>query len=85
MKSPMISVANYLDAEEKSGYSDLQVLRSGAGWYVGTTFLNTKDVPGVTFLEPGSRDSDYFGTKEEAEDFLRRLEGGEDMPIRLRP
>jgi hypothetical protein len=85
MKSPMIQTASYLDDKEKSGYSDLQVLKSAAGWYVGTTFWNTEDVPGVSFMEPGSRDSDYFASKEEAEDFLRRLEAGEDLEIRLLP
>lgn len=85
MKSPMIQTASYLDEKEKSGYSDLKVLKSGAGWYIGTTFENSEDVPGVTFTEPGSRDTDYFATEDEAKDFLRRLEAGEDLPIRMLP
>lgn len=85
MKSPMIQTANYMDATEKSGYSELKVLKSAAGWYVGTTFWNTEDFPDMPFMEPGSRDSDYFATEAEADDFLQRLEAGEDLPIRLLP
>lgn len=85
MKSVMIQSASYIDEEEKSKYSDLKVLKSGAGWYVGTTFSNSEDIPGTTFEEPGSRDSDYFATEQAATDFLKRLEAGEDLPIRLWP
>lgn len=42
-------------------YSDLQVLRSAAGWYVGTTHYNKKG-----FYEPGSRESEYFRTHHDA-------------------
>lgn len=66
MKSPMVTGATYIKPEDKSGYSDLQVLSSGAGYYVGT--LYTDPVNG--FCEPGSRDSDYFRTEEQAKAFL---------------
>lgn len=65
MKSPMIQNASYLT--EKTGYSELQVLSSAAGYYVGTTYTDPED----GFTEPGSRDSDYFRTHEEAERYLK--------------
>lgn len=80
----MIQHAAYLDKAEKSGYSELKVMRSAAGWYVGTTFRNT-EIPGMVFDEPGSRDTGYFATEAEAAEYLRRLEAGESLPIRLMP
>jgi hypothetical protein len=77
MKSPMVTAAPYIGAAEVDGYSDLQVLRSGAGWYVGTTYVNRDENGQVTFIEPGSRDSDYFATEAEAAEFLLRLEHGD--------
>jgi len=44
-------------------YTDLQVCRSGAGWFVGTMFHN-KTLGG--FIEQGSRESEYFATEKEA-------------------
>lgn len=76
MKSQMVQRANYISEDEKSGYSDLQVLRSNAGWYIGTIYTD-KD----GFQEPGSRDSEYFPTKEAAE---KALNTGEFTP-RLNP
>lgn len=80
MKSPMVVNADYLP--EKSGYSDMQVLRSGAGWYIGTLYTDPAD--GIQ--EPGSRDSDYFATEEQAKSYLRTLEisGDEVAAIVLR-
>jgi hypothetical protein len=43
-------------------YSDLRVLRSAAGWYVGTIYC-----PDSKTEEPGSRDTGYFASKEEAD------------------
>lgn len=68
MKSPMVEAAEYLIIDEKSKYSDLQVLRSAAGYYVGTTYDEH---------EPGSRDSDYFPDRISAELHLRAIERGE--------
>lgn len=62
MKSPMINNADFI--QNKDGYSALKVMKSAAGWYVGTTYTEN----GIT--EPGSRDSDYFGSREEAEHYL---------------
>ena len=61
----MISNATFV--EDKSAYSELKVLRSAAGFYVGTTY--SRD--GVE--EPGSRDSGYFATYDAAERFLNML------------
>lgn len=62
MKSPMIVNAGYITEGEKGNYTELQVLQSGAGFYVGTLYNNPEG-----YQEPGSRDSDYFRTREEAE------------------
>lgn len=53
-----------------TGYSDLQVLRSTAGFYIGTTYID----PESGWQEPGSRDSDYFVHKEQAMQALAKLE-----------
>ena len=72
MKSPMVTNASYIP--EKKGYSELKVLRSGAGYYIGTMYVDPVD----GFEEPGSRDSDYFASKEAAEDYLRTIEASGD-------
>ena len=66
MKSPIVEK---FAADEKEGYSDLKVLRSNAGWYIGTIFTD-KDGS----KEPGSRDSQYFKTRDEA---VRALDSNE--------
>ncbi len=71
MKSPMIRDANYVDDKEK--YSELMVLQSAAGYYVGTMYTNEDG-----YEEPGSRDSDYFRTRNEAEIFLKYTEQSND-------
>ncbi len=59
-------------------YSDMQVMQSPAGYYIGTTFEHTSgDYKGL--VEPGSRESEYFGSREEAEAALR------DMTFNQRP
>jgi hypothetical protein len=79
MKSPMIQNANYI--ENKSGYSDLQVLSSAAGYYVGTIYTDPED----GFREPGSRDSDYFRTYEQAEKYLKLITTFNGAGTRDRP
>ena len=47
--------------------SDLQILNSAAGWYIGRSYLDTE------FGEnewPYSRESGYYASKEEAENAL---------------
>ncbi|MDD2731405.1 MAG: hypothetical protein PHW33_04770 [Candidatus Portnoybacteria bacterium] len=67
----MIRDANYVDDKEK--YSELMVLQSAAGYYVGTMYTNEDG-----YEEPGSRDSDYFRTRNEAEIFLKYTEQSND-------
>lgn len=47
-------------------HSHQQVLRSAAGWYVGTLYFDT-DLHGYF---PNSRDTDYFPSYEEAQAYL---------------
>lgn len=68
----MVTQLTCIPAKEKGGYSDLQVLQSAAGYYVGTTYTNV-EADGSTWTEPGSRDTGYFATHEEAEKYLARL------------
>lgn len=75
MKSPMVESASYVNDAER--YSDLQVLQSGAGYYVGTMYENPEG-----YQEPGSRDSDYFATREGAEAYLASIVE-DDAPTRM--
>jgi hypothetical protein len=68
MKS--FQVANTISsASERARYTDLQVLKSAAGWYIGTLHNAIEG-----WQEPGSRDSCYFASKETAEAALKSLE-----------
>lgn len=80
MKSPMIESATYITDQDKLNYSDLQVMKSAAGYYVGTTY---KD-PITGFNEPGSRDSEYFPKQPDAWERLQLIEAGE-MKTRMEP
>ena len=65
-------------AHEQDRYSDLMILRSNAGFYVGT-YYNEKDDDGeIVWSEPGTRDSEYFPTKEDAEEYLQQVESATD-------
>lgn len=66
MKSPQVE---NISPEEEGQYSELKVLQSAAGYYVGTIYTGIDG-----FVEPGSRDSDYFATEREAEKFLKEIE-----------
>ena len=51
-------------------YSDLKVLRSAAGYYIGTEFIHTAG-PHTGLIEPGSRESaDYYPTLAAAQHAL---------------
>lgn len=65
MKSEIVMNMESISREEKARYSDLQVLQSPAGFYVGTIY--TEDDGSQT---PGSRDSGYFTDEQLAKDFL---------------
>ena len=51
---------------DEGEYTDVQVLKSPAGWYVGTMFVHNgrSDTPGS--IEPGSRESGYYYTWADA-------------------
>lgn len=51
------------------GYSSLKVLKSAAGWYVGTFYYDAE----YKYWAPGSRDSGYFCTQEAAAFHLKAL------------
>ena len=78
MRSPQVENAASIAADQKRRYSDLQVLESPAGYYVGTTF------DGDHGPEPGSRDSGYHPTREAAESSLQLIIAGKLQP-RLHP
>jgi hypothetical protein len=65
----MVESASYVP--DKGKYSELQVLQSGAGYYIGTIYH------GEDFDEPGSRDSDYFPTAEAAAAYLAAINENE--------
>ena len=46
-------------------YSDLKVMYSAAGWYIGTTYHGRGE-----YMAAGSRDSQYFPTEEAAAEAL---------------
>ena len=61
MRSPLIENASYI--KDKHLYSELQALKSAAGYYIGTVYRNPEG-----FTEPGSRDSvNYYRSREEAQ------------------
>ena len=59
-------IAEHYSPDPGGEYSDLQVMRSGAGWYIGTLFTYTNGSY-KGFQEPGSRESGYYATEEEAQ------------------
>lgn len=71
MKSPQVAL---LGVEDPENYSDMKVMKSGAGYYIGTTYSNPDG-----FEEPGSRDSVYFGNYGEAENLLNFVENNPTM------
>ena len=67
MKSLQVAFV-YSNPADLAKFSDLQVLRSAAGWYIGTIHTDEKG-----FQEPGSRDSTYFASEEIAKKVLDKL------------
>ncbi len=78
MKSPQVERADTIAEDDKRNYSELQVLESNAGYYIGTIYT------GEDGAEPGSRDSDYFPTREKADEALNAIITGK-LPLRLTP
>lgn len=57
---------------EEGSYSDIKVMKSAAGYYIGTEFLHGDASDFCGMVEPGSRESvEYFDTYESAADALR--------------
>ena len=70
----------------RGGYSDLQVLSSAAGYYIGTRYEEFDENDQRVWIEPGSRDSGYFLSEEQAADALKGLEDGTQVvALRLTP
>lgn len=92
MQSPMIAMNAALVPMDlvspkavRGAYSDLMVLQSAAGFYVGTKFQEFDAHGNVVWEEPGSRDSGYYRTAEAAAVELRQFEGGDLSEARFEP
>ena len=59
----MIPGETILTGASTEGVSAFKVLKSGAGWYIGTTHIDEE----YGYEEPYSRESLYFATKAQAE------------------
>jgi hypothetical protein len=68
MKSPQVETADYISEADKANYGDLQVMGEQPQFYVGSFYYDPE-----FGKMPGSRDSDYFQTREQAEKALRRI------------
>lgn len=84
------------DGQMDTHYSDFQVMKSGAGWYIGTvwTACATETCSSdcareynylpveqrVRCQEPGTRETDYFETEAEAIAALVAFKETGDMP-----
>ena len=94
MKSPMVSnlglaktAVNNLEHPQavRGGYSDLQVLSSAAGHYIGTRYEEFNADGKCVWVEPGSRDSGYFATEAIAASQLAELLSGGPVSLRETP
>jgi len=78
MKSPMIDSANNISAQEKELYGHMHVMVSPAGFYIGTLYWDNEK----KMFDAGSRDTDYFLTYKQADDYLdsamKAIASGED-------
>jgi len=93
MKSPMITLNPALTpldlshpAAVRGDYSELRVLQSAAGFYVGTEYEEFDAQGTLVWKEPGSRDSlGYWNTAAEAARELAQMEGGDLSETRYHP
>ena len=69
MKSPQLEALGLTHAETAK-YTSLKVMRSNAGHYVGSAYVDGGHE------EPGTRDSGYFRTEAEAAAELAEYEAG---------
>lgn len=84
MKSPMVEEGGFIS--DKENYTDMMVLESNGAWYVGTLHTYFDEELGMHVIDPGTRDSDYFATEKEANDFLDLvLSTGDTSQLRDHP
>lgn len=57
----MTSKSPQLSTSECKDYTHLMVLRSEAGYYIGSLFIESPNE-----MYPGTRDSEYFKTEDQA-------------------
>lgn len=82
MRSPMVEAATYIT--NKSSFSDLMVLRSNAGFYIGTVYYPVEY--GKIPYNPGTRDTGYFSSETEARRMLEWIEkSGDTRMLRMHP
>ncbi len=67
MKPPEVDRQRFPHESKSCYYSNLKVMRSPAGWYLGRTCWDKED----GFEEPYSRETDYYETEEEAKQVLK--------------
>ncbi|MBB5414063.1 hypothetical protein [Paraburkholderia atlantica] len=78
MRSPMVT--NLPEIPNKDRYTELKVLKSPAGYYVGTMYWDAE----YQTWDRGSRDSGYFATEAEAAKYLQMVESVENPQEYLR-
>lgn len=71
--------------DDSQNYSRLQILSTPAGWYLGTRYCeNGYESDQMTPKggeEPGSRDTSYFSTRDEAAKLLEELKNPETAAV----
>ena len=81
MRSKIVAALDGQGKEEGS-YTELQVLSSAAGFYIGTLWCDRDGRP----MEPGSRDSEYFPSRSMAQQVLDvMVERNDDSMLLDRP
>lgn len=93
MNSPMITINPNLiplnlsmPTAVRGNYTELRVLQSAAGFYIGTLYEEYDANGTCVWREPGSRDSDgYFSTPEAAAQELDQMNGGDLSHARFHP
>lgn len=62
----------------RGAYSKLRVMRSAAGYYMGTMWQEFDANGDIVWECPGSRESCYYETEQEANEMLRFYKEGEE-------
>ena len=66
----------------KRGYSELKVMESSAGYYLGTDYTSIDHILMNAYPSPGSRETHYFNLISEAESALEDWKQGKHTGIR---